>query len=307
MEHPIQKSGCGVLVGRFQTPELHEGHRRLIEAVMERHAKVAIFLGVSKALFTDRNPLDFMTRQLLLETAFPRQLIIQPLPDMPDDHDWSQELDRRIREVEPVGPITLYGARDSFLPYYHGQFEVHEITVSNVDISGTDLREQTTHSVLPSRDFRAGVIYACMRRYPAVYPTVDIAVLRHHNTQVLLGRKPQEQLLRFPGGFADPTDASFEAAAEREIREEAGPLQLGPMRHVGSCRVDDWRYRPTRDRIITQLYACEWLSGEARANDDIAAVGWYDLATLYQQPQLLVPEHRPLLSLLQSNIQPGHE
>jgi bifunctional NMN adenylyltransferase/nudix hydrolase len=298
MTNEFSKKGCGVLVGRFQSPELHDGHRLLIEAVLSRHSKVIIFLGISKALFSNRNPLDFIARQQMLEASFPQQLSIHALPDMPDDHDWSDELDKRIREIEPVGPVTLYGARDSFLPYYHGHFPVEEITSANTDISGTDIREKTSHEVIPSRDFRAGVIYAAMRKYPIAYPTVDIAVYKTQGTEILLGRKPNEKLFRFPGGFVDPTDENFEKAALREITEEAGPLTLGAMQYVGSAKIDDWRYRNSKDGIITQLFAAKWIEGTPTAQDDIESVFWQDTKTLFNNELLLVPEHRPLLRLL---------
>lgn len=45
MKHETPTADCGVIVGRFQVAELHEGHRALIEGVMGRHKKVIILLG----------------------------------------------------------------------------------------------------------------------------------------------------------------------------------------------------------------------------------------------------------------------
>lgn len=35
----------GVIIARFQTPYLHDGHLELIEAVKEKHEKIIVFIG----------------------------------------------------------------------------------------------------------------------------------------------------------------------------------------------------------------------------------------------------------------------
>ena len=43
----------GVIVARFQVPELHVGHQYLVGYVCERHQDVCIILGVAKASSTN--------------------------------------------------------------------------------------------------------------------------------------------------------------------------------------------------------------------------------------------------------------
>ena len=47
----------GVIIGRFQTNKLHEGHINLISHVLSNHKKTIILLGVSRVQNTKKNPI----------------------------------------------------------------------------------------------------------------------------------------------------------------------------------------------------------------------------------------------------------
>jgi bifunctional NMN adenylyltransferase/nudix hydrolase len=108
-----------------------------------------------------------------------------------------RKIDRRIREVFPVGTVTLYGGRDSFIPYYSGQFFCREVEPSAyIAASGTLERRNASLEVRGSTDWRAGVVYAAYNRYPQVFPTVDVAVTRETddgNLEILLAKEPGEK------------------------------------------------------------------------------------------------------------------
>ncbi len=283
----------GVLVGRFQVDNLHPAHVSLINTVCQSHKRVLVFLGVTPVLVTKRNPLDFITRKEMLLQQFP-SLTVLSLPDMPNDEDWSKELDKRIREACPIGNVMLYGGRDSFHRAYSGVFPytaVEQIT----QFSGTEVRKEISQTVKASPDFRAGVIFAAFNQYPKVYPTVDVAII--DKTTILLGRKAYQTLYRFVGGFVDPSDENIEAAALREAAEETG-LQLGAVQYVGTARINDWRYRNEEDKIITTLFVAEYRQGTPLAQDDIAELAWFDIAQLTEQ--VFVEEHRVLFRLLKN-------
>ena len=57
------KTDVGVIVGRFQVHELHEGHRGLIDTVRDKHDKLIMFLGLARLRNTLRTPLDFRARR----------------------------------------------------------------------------------------------------------------------------------------------------------------------------------------------------------------------------------------------------
>ncbi len=56
------ESEIGVVVGRFQVPELHPAHRDFIKEVESRHSRLIIFVGVHPFPSAKDNPLDFHTR-----------------------------------------------------------------------------------------------------------------------------------------------------------------------------------------------------------------------------------------------------
>ena len=294
-EHIIQpmaaKSGTGIIIGRFQVVELNKIHKKLIGKVLRRHKKVVIFLGTNPAP-SDINPIDLLFRLDLLEETYKDKIQLYEMPDLPDDRIWSQELDRRILELRPEGTVTIYGTREGFTERYSGRYTTDILEVEETEMP--DLLD--IHADWDVRSFRAGILFATMRRFPTVYPTVDIAVLKDEMSQVLLARKENETKYRFPGGFSDPTDESFEIAAIRELVEECGEIDVDNLIYLGSSQIEDWRYRNSTDTIITHLYVCTFVDGEPEANDDIAEVKWFDIAKVRED--MFVPEHRALWLLL---------
>lgn len=287
-----------VIIARFQTPFLHEGHLYMIRTIRERHMRVVVVLGIAPVKCTRRNPFDFYTRERMLKQADPA-LIVLPLADHPSDAEWSVRLDRLLQTTFPSESFLLYGGRDSFLPFYSGHLPVAELPAQGKE-SATEVRENGADQVLSTQDFRMGVNYACQNTYPKVYATVDVALFRKDRSELLLGKKEGREGWRFPGGFSDPDDESFEDAARRELHEECGPLQTGPLHYIGSRRIDDWRYRRETDKILTLFYATDLLSGEARAADDLEQLRWFPVSALESLllNGELTPEHQPLLRLL---------
>lgn len=288
----------GVIVARFQTPFLHEGHFEMIRFVKERHNKVVIVLGVSVVKGSTRNPLDYTTRERMVKKSFP-DVIVLPLSDYKSDDVWSQNLDKLLGITFPIEQFLLYGSRDSFIPYYSGKLKVEEIPQVG-DYNATNLRLEISDKVMDSDDFRCGVIYGYYNMYPKTYTTVDIALFKGDRKSLLLGYRKAEGLWRLPGGFSDPTDENYEAAALRELQEECGQLEVSEMRYEKSFKIDDWRYRKETDKIITLLYSCSLIFGQAKAADDLDEVRWFSLdevKALLERNEI-VKEHEAMLTHL---------
>lgn len=292
----------GVIIARFQTPYLHEGHKFLINEIRGRHNKIVIVLGVSPVKGSRRNPFDFYTREKLLK-QFEPELVVLPLSDHPSDQVWSQQLDALLSSTFSMEQFVLYGSRDSFIRYYSGQFPVQELPEKG-EYSASSIRDENGDKVLNSVDFRLGINYAYHSMYPKVYPTVDIAVLNEDHTQVLLGKKHLAAQWRFPGGFSDPEDESFEMAARRELSEECGAIEVQEMQFVGSAKINDWRYRKETDKIITSLFKTTLIYGKPRAADDLAELAWFPISELagMTEKELITPEHHVLIELLLKNL-----
>lgn len=292
----------GVIIGRFQVHELHPAHIDLINNVLSKHKRVIIFLGVSPVLCSKRNPLDFVTRKAMFDNSpkfGPNQIsAILPIHDNRNDDKWSEEIDKRIREVFPMGNAILYGSRDSFIPHYKGRFKTEELE-TKVFHSGTEVRNQISNQVLSSSEFRAGAIYAVYNQYPVIYSCVDIAIIK--DDEILLGKKPGEDKYRFIGGFVDINDESDYASCRRESYEETGAT-VEPYEFVTSMKVDDWRYKNEKDKkIMTRLYKARFINGPIAPADDISELRWFKISEV-DTIQDIVFEHSELFDRLIDNL-----
>lgn len=152
----------GVVIGRFQTPYLHEGHKHLIDSAIEQTDELIIVLGDTvDGIVDDRNPYSYDDRVRLIFEDYPDVHIVV-LEDIPNsDKLWSCDLDSKINEViltmcdlsddislsefkryfgEIVNNVTLYHSRDSFKEYYCGVFDTYEIDEIK-GVSATQIRE----------------------------------------------------------------------------------------------------------------------------------------------------------------------
>ena len=69
-EQEKERAEVGVIIGRFQLDNLHEGHIGIFEYVLERHDRVIVFLGMSPNKCTMNNTLDFEARKQMLDKEF---------------------------------------------------------------------------------------------------------------------------------------------------------------------------------------------------------------------------------------------
>lgn len=284
----------GVIVGRFQVPELHEGHRDVLDYVVERHDKVILFLGVpGHQQATMENPLDSQAREQMIREEYP-EIIVRYIKDEQSDEYWSKKLDGQIKDhITPNQTVMLYGSRDSFISHYQGRFPTQELEAEH-KVSGTEIRARIKrHSTKGTVEFREGAVWATYARFPTTYTTVDVAVFDEDFSHILLGRKPHESAWRLPGGFAEPTSESFEQDARREVQEETN-LSITDPEYIGSFKIDDWRYRGERDKIKTLLFMARRQFGEVKAGDDLEEVKWFPLSTLDIETDIM-PNHRVLV------------
>lgn len=154
-----------------------------------------------------------------------------------------------------------------------------------------------------SEPSRRGIIYSATNRYPISHQVVDIAVIDEaRDRKLILGMRHSERgMVRFPGGFVGVEDRSLEGAAARELREELN-IDVAPddLEYVGSTKIDDWRYRGTRDGIKSALFLCVIDSEKdvqsINGGDDLDAFNAIAIKDLSEAN--LVMEHLPLLGLL---------
>jgi bifunctional NMN adenylyltransferase/nudix hydrolase len=292
----------GVIVGRFQCHELHDGYLSLFEKVFQdinthEGDLFVCVIGDTPGQRTSKNPLSFEIRREIVEHDCPYALdFVYKLVDHPSDEEWSANLDKLLEHLP--NPI-LYGSRDSFIPHYKGKFPTKEMEC-DIDISATQVRAKLKGEIDDWGRIdvaAAGIIHAQENRYPTAYPTVDIAVM-NGPTLILLGRKPGMKEWCLIGGFVDPTDKSMEDAAIRELSEEVHGIHTGPMEYVGSFKIDDYRYHGSKDGIITTLFKCDYHGGSFRGADDIEECKFWYLKDI--DMNMIQPNHRILIEKLNS-------
>jgi bifunctional NMN adenylyltransferase/nudix hydrolase len=301
----MAKTRVGVVIGRFQVPQLTIAHVALCQSVRRDQDALAVLLGVSP---TDgrsaENPLTFVQRRELFKDIC---ALVFPIADKSTDEEWSRDVDALIRTTFPSDryEVTLYGGRKSFRESYKGVYPTQDVTL-NMSESGTESRAAVKED--QTADFLAGQVYALQTQFPRVYPTVDCIVWRRHarpgvEVEVLLIQRADNGEWGFIGGFVDPQDESYAAAAKREVYEEVGLTAESGVVCVGSTRVNDWRYRGTRDGIMTTLFTMEYSFGPVRVNPEEVAdyqwVAWDQIAGI------LSKTHSPLWQLARPVIRCG--
>lgn len=160
MDRPRREASHGVVIGRFQVPALHIGHRFLLTHAKERHAALIIIVGVSPAL-DEKNPLSFEERREMLLEVHPDASIV-PLSDHPSDEAWSALLDALVETH--ADDAMLYGSRDSFIPFYSGRFPTHFVEPVKSP-SGTDIRHEVISLPHLHQSSRAETIRAALAHF----------------------------------------------------------------------------------------------------------------------------------------------
>jgi hypothetical protein len=154
----------GVIIARFQVPELTIGHRFLIGTALARFDKIGFLLGESPVVDV-RNPLPFVMRQQMVRRFLHEYppLFIERLEDQPyHDKAWSDLIDHKLDRyrLQDYMNITLVGGRDCFIPHYRGRLntlDLGDIPQAAISMSGTVTRERI--DIIDSAEFRAGVIW----------------------------------------------------------------------------------------------------------------------------------------------------
>ena len=74
MKYENETAEIGVVIGRFQVPELHDAHKELLQKVLSIHKRVILFLGLApdSCKCSYNNPLDYATRKAMIEKVFPQ-------------------------------------------------------------------------------------------------------------------------------------------------------------------------------------------------------------------------------------------
>ncbi|MDR1221983.1 MAG: NUDIX domain-containing protein [Tannerella sp.] len=261
----------GVIIGRFQCPDLTAGHRDLIDfALKQGHNQILVALGCAATPCTRNNPLHFSARVAMIRESYPG-FMFMPIHDHPSDQIWSDTLDATIGNFFPhTANITLYGSRDSFAGRYYGRFKTCEFEPKTYE-NATKYREKYGSTIGFNKDYRHGVIYGAYQKFNTVYQTVDVAIFTGNNNLILGRKNIHGSKFLFPGGFVDPRDKNLKDAVAREVMEEAG-VEVFDIEYLDSFAIDDYRYRYETDKIMTHFHRAKITDSEVKkmnALDDL--------------------------------------
>lgn len=285
-----------VVLAYFQNINLTQKDKDYLYSLKPENGDMLAILDVKRGACTAEQPLRPNQRQDILRGH--KKLFNAGVAEhvhIKDNERWSLILDETIGRNMTTGTthIVFYAAK-SLADKYCGKYQVEVME----DIPGlTDVSAAVGVKPHTSNDFRQGIMYAEQRRFPMVYSTVDIAIVDPTAQYVLLGRKKDEKLWRFPGGFVDPTDVSKEAAWCRELSEEVPfgvESYLSEIEYICSNIVPDCRYTG-RDKIMTTMFGAvvEFKIDELEAGDDLAEVQLFKIdESLFDK---MTDDHHPAL------------
>lgn len=273
-----QIADVAIIVGRYQTFQLHSEQIRMINEVINRHPRTIVVLGNSLMRGTITNPLDFRARKTMLQEKFPKLEILY-ITDIPKDNAlWSTNLDKLIKDnINNNQTVAIYGAKDTVIAKYTGKFATFEFEASSF-VSADELRRQAVSNYTPNEQYRAGIVAAQANRFATAYQCVDVAIV-DDNGRLLMGRKPTETKWRFIGGFSDPNSPSLEADARREAAEETG-VEVDDIKYIFSSKIEDPRYQNEVDCIKTAFFTAKYIFGRPKASDDIAELKFFTKSEL---------------------------
>ena len=113
------KRNLGVIIARFQAPELTAAHQHLVAHAAARSVRVAVLLGVTRAV-SKRDPLEFILREWMVEDFWAERypgragdLFIIPDHHCPTDNQWARRIHEHVDALPgPHGTITVFCGRD---------------------------------------------------------------------------------------------------------------------------------------------------------------------------------------------------
>ncbi len=146
----------GILIGRFQVPEPHEGHVFLINSILERVDKLIILIGSSNKARSVKNPYTYRERINAISRHYgwsESRIEFAPINDyMYNDAQWMADVAATIEEMifqvkgNELTQITMFGhfkEGNSYLKWFP-QFKYENID-SEIEVSGTEMRSANRH------------------------------------------------------------------------------------------------------------------------------------------------------------------
>lgn len=139
-----------VVVGRFQTPELHEGHISLLEkAYNESDNNLIVILAVTEDTPSLKNPYNVGIRKSIIKESSKTYYVstFATIKDYDSDHVWSHHLDNIIDSLTYGHEVKIYHSRDSIKGHYFGKYPLVSVK-AKAKLSSTEIRKKVIEGVV---------------------------------------------------------------------------------------------------------------------------------------------------------------
>ncbi len=126
----------------------------------------------------------------------------------------------------------------------------------------------------------------------ACAPVGVFVVVVDDSSRALFLRNPASRRLEVPNGAMEQGEDPSDTAA-RELREEAGPISVGPMRCCAALSID---YHPHVTPLLSVGFVCRYQSGSPIAGDDMADcdIEWLRVEEI-NEDELFIPAQVEIL------------
>ena len=168
-----QTQNLAVIVGRFQTPFLHEGYRNILDYVNKNYDNCVIFIGCSE-FKNKRNILPFEIVKIMIEKNCDidilKKIHFKKINDVVENNEkWNKNLDDSVinfidkfngnnpNKYIDIQMTKLIGSRDSFLETYNGKFKTEKLKPCS-NFNSTEIRNSIEFEY--SKHFITGYNYA---------------------------------------------------------------------------------------------------------------------------------------------------
>lgn len=260
----------GIIVGRFQSPYVTEGHKAVIRIAAKAEDEIVFFLLDNKIPFSERNPLPYDIREKMLSTYMLGEFKHKKFRFFAlQEQKYAGSMQRAIdytmtKNFDSKDAFTMYGGPGSYAERYGGLATVQMIDRIYGMNSG-DARRCAYDMEVQTTNLLQGVIHALNYRSPVCYNYIVNVVLydKGESTEILVVDDSRMRHHVLPTFEVNNAHSSFEAQAISEITKIIPTAILGNTTHVKSFKVADWRFRNSQDFCYYHLVLYRFMNRPA--------------------------------------------
>lgn len=245
----------GVIVGKFQTPALTDGHKTLIKLAAENSDELVIFIFNKEISFSLSNPLSYDTREKMLANFVINEVKKKAHFYGLSDQKYASVLQKSIDDTLEIHhecgtkhTATLFGGPGNFAESYSGKFDAEIVNFVRSRTS-SELRDIAYNTENATTIFNTALINALKWREPVCHNYIVPIVTAFDGSEpvILVDSLPTMKKLTIPTFEVVGRFDSFAKQSIAELKDIFPTLMVTSGSQLESVRIDDWRFRHTHD------------------------------------------------------------